>query len=124
MLVQRRHLDIGAEADATAVRRLAAGEHVDESGLSRTVRSDDADAIATLHPDREPIHDLALPKGSADVFGFDDEFAGFICLRGGKVGVAGSAPIIAPLLAQRVEIAEPLDVALAAAGNPVAQPML
>ena len=43
---------------------------------------------------------------------------------GGEVGIAGGAAIVAALLAQRVEIAEPLDVALAAAGDAVAQPVL
>ena len=40
-----------------------------------------------------------------------------------KVGVAGRAAIVTPLLAQGVEVAEPLDVALAASGDAVAQPM-
>ena len=43
---------------------------------------------------------------------------------GGEVGIAGRAAIVAPLVAQRVQIAEPLDVALAAAGDAVAQPVL
>ena len=41
-----------------------------------------------------------------------------------SVGLAGGAAIVAPLLAQRVQIAEPLDVALAPAGDAVAQPVL
>src|SRR6185369_2738197 len=50
--------------------------------------------------------------------------AGFVGLRRGEAGVAGRAAIRAPLVAQRVQIAEPLDVALAAAGDAVAQPVL
>src|SRR5260370_22610156 len=60
----------------------------------------------------------------ADVFRLDNELAGFFGLRGGEVGIAGGPAKIAALLAQRVEIAEPLDVALAAAGNAVAQPVI
>ena len=43
---------------------------------------------------------------------------------GREVGIAGGAAIVAALLAQREQIAEPLDVALAAAGDAVAQPVL
>ena len=124
MLVERRHLDIGAEADGAAIRRAGAGQHVDQRGLAGAVRPDDADAVAALHADREAIDDLAIAIGPADVLGLDHELAGFVRLRGGEIGVAGGAAIIAPLLAQCIEIAEPLDVALAAAGNAVAQPVL
>ena len=124
MLVERGHLDIGAEADGAGVGRVGAGEHFDQRGLAGAVRPDDADAVAALHADREVIDDLALPVGSADVLGLDDQFAGFVGFRGGEVGIAGRAAIVAPLLAQRIQIAEPLDVALAAAGDAVAQPVL
>ena len=53
------------------------------------------------------------------LFGFDHQLAGFVGFGGGEVGVAGRAAIVAPLVAQRVQIAEPLDVALAAAGDAV-----
>ena len=124
MLVERRHFDIGAEPDGAAVGRVAAGQHVDQRGLAGAVRPDDADAVAALHPDREAIDDLAVAVGLADVLGLDDQLAGFVRFGGGEVGIAGGAAIIAPLIAQRMQIAEPLDVALAAAGDAVAQPVL
>src|SRR6185437_2601298 len=93
-------------------------------GFAGTVRSHDADAVTALHPDRESIDDLAFAIGPADVLGFDDQLAGLLRFGGGKVGIARRAAILPPLLAQRMEIAKPLDVALAAAGNAVAQPML
>ena len=43
---------------------------------------------------------------------------------GCEIGAAGGAAIVAPLVAQRVQISEPLDIALAPAGDAVAQPML
>src|SRR6201999_4211212 len=52
------------------------------------------------------------------------ETAGFLGFRRGEIGVAGGPAVIAPLLAQRMKIAEPLDVALAASGDAVAQPVL
>ena len=103
---------------------LRAGQHLDQRGLAGAVRPDDADAVAALHADREVVDDLAVAIGPADVLGLDDQLAGFVRFGGGEIGVAGGAAIIAPLFAQRVEIAEPLDVALAAAGNAVAQPVL
>ena len=103
---------------------VAAGQHVDQRGLAGAVRPDDADAVAALDADREVVDDFAIAVGFADVLGLDDELAGLVGFGGGEVGIAGGAAIVAPLLAQRVQIAEPLDVALAAAGNAVAQPVL
>ncbi len=92
--------------------------------LAGAVGADDADPVAALDADRKAIDDLAIAVGAADVPGFDDELAGFFRLSGSEVGIAGRGTIIAPLLAQRVEIAEPLDIALAAAGDAVTQPVL
>ena len=92
--------------------------------LAGPVRTDDADAVAALDADRKAIDDLAVAIGLADVLGFNHQPAGFVGFGGGEVGTAGRATIIAPLVAQRVQIAEPLDVALAAAGDAVAQPVL
>src|SRR5204863_2868388 len=49
---------------------------------------------------------------------------GFVGLCRSEAGIPGRATVIAPLVTQRVQIAEPLDVALAAAGDAVAQPVL
>src|SRR5258705_10955015 len=76
----------------------------------------------SLDADREPFDDLAVAIGPADVFRLDHELAGLFRIAGGKVGIPRGAAKIPPLLAQRKEIAEPFDVALAAAGNAVAQP--
>src|SRR5258708_1528783 len=124
MLVERCHFDIGAEPDGAGIGLLGAGEHFDQRGLADAVRPDDADAVATLDADREAVHDLARPVSPADVLRFDDELAGLFRFRSPKVGISGRAAMVAPLLAQRMEIAEPLDVALAAARDAVAQPVL
>src|SRR6266436_5216721 len=124
MLIERRHFDICAEPDGAVIRRLRAGQHVDQGGLAGAVRADDADAVAALDADRETLDDLSVAIRSADVFRLEDELAGLLRIRGGKVGITRGAAKIPPLLAQRIEIAEPLDVALAAAGNAVAQPVL
>ena len=103
---------------------LGAGQQVDQRGLAGAVRADDADTVAALDADREVIDDLAVAIGTADVLGLENQLAGFFRLGGSQVGVAGCAAIVAALLAQLMQIGEPLDVALAAAGNAVAQPML
>ena len=64
------------------------------------------------------------PIGLADALGLDHQLAGFVGFGSREAGVAGRAAIVAPLVAQRMQIAEPLDVALAAAGDAVAQPVL
>src|SRR4051812_24888790 len=124
MLVERCHLDVGAEPYAAAVRCAAAGQHLDQRGLAGAVRADDADAIAALDADREAVDDLSLAIGPADILGLDDELAGLVGLGSREVGVARRAAMGAALVAQRVEIAESLDVALAAARDAVTQPVL
>src|SRR4051812_13344402 len=124
MLVERRHLDVGAEPYAAVVRRAAAGQHLDERGLAGAVGADDADAVAALDPDREAVDDLSLAIGPADILGLDDELAGLVGFGSREVGVARRAAMGAALVAQCVEIAEPLDVAFAAARDAVAQPVL
>src|SRR6202011_3994613 len=124
MLVERRHFDVGAEPDGAGIGRVGAGEHFDQRGLADAVRPDNADAVAALDADREAVDDLARPVSPADVLRFDDKLAGLFRFRGGEVGIASRAAMVAPLLAQRMKIAEPLDVALAAAGDAVAQPVL
>src|SRR6185437_9422648 len=124
VLVQRRHFQIGAEPHAAAVRLICTGEQVDQRGLARAVRPDHADAVAALDPDREILDDPALAIGLADALCLDNQPAGFLRFSGGEIGPAGGAAIILPLFAQRKEIAEPLDVALATCRDAVTQPVL
>src|SRR2546430_15161748 len=91
-------------------------KQIDQRGLAGAVRADDADTIAALDPDRKPVDDFAIAVSLADILGFDHQLAGFFGFGGGEIGVAGGAAIVPALVAQRVQIAEPLDVALAAAG--------
>src|SRR5262249_34571481 len=93
-------------------------------GLAGAVRPDNADAVAALDADGEILDDPALVIGLADVFRLDHQPSGLFCFGGGEVRVARGATIILALLAERKEIAEPLDVALAAARDAIAQPVL
>ena len=51
VLVERCHLDIGAEPHRAGIRRTGAGKHFDQRGLACAVRTDDADTIAALNSD-------------------------------------------------------------------------
>jgi hypothetical protein len=51
MLIERRHLDVGAEADGAAIGWAGACQHVDQRGLPGAVRPDDADAVTSLYAD-------------------------------------------------------------------------
>ena len=62
--------------------------------------------------------------GLADPLGLDHQRAGLVRRRGGERGLAGGAAIGAARLAQRLQAAEPADVALAPRGDAVAQPVL
>ena len=122
-LIERRHFQIGAEPDRAGVRRADAGQQVDQRGLAGAVRADDADPVAALNADRKVIDDGAAVIAAAHRLGFDHQFSGFVGLDGRHRGIADAAAIIAALAAQRVQIGEPLDVALAPAGHAIAQPM-
>src|SRR5439155_6561288 len=123
VLVQRRHLDIGAEPDRAGVGRVGTRQEIDQRGLAGAVRPDNTDAVAALHADEKTVDDLAVAIGFADALGLDHQPAGFFGFGGREVGVPSGAAIVAALVAQRMQIAEPLDVALAAAGDAVAQPV-
>ena len=124
MLVERRHLDGLAELHGAAVGRQRAGQHLDQRGLAAAVRADDADAVAAQDAGREILDDRPAVIGLADAFGLDDEHAGSIRLARRDGGGAGRAAVGAPRFAKRVQVGEPLDVALAPRGDAVAQPML
>ena len=81
-------------------------------------------SIAALDSNREVFDDPSLAKGLADRLGLDHQPARFFSLRCGKVGAAGIAAIAAACTAQGLQIGKPPDVALATAGDAVAQPML
>ena len=123
MLVERRHLEIDAEPQRAGIRRQRAGQKADQRGLAAAVRADDADAVAALDAGGEVADDRSSVEGDAEAFCFQHHRAGLFRFRGVEVGLAGGALIGPPGLAQRLQIGEPLDVALAPAGDAVAQPV-
>ncbi len=63
-------------------------------------------------------------EGLGDAARLDHQRAGFLCRRGGERGLASGAAVGAPRFPQRLQVAEPADVALAPRRDAVAQPML
>ena len=51
------------------VRRQCPRQKIDQSGLTRTIRTDDPDPIPPQNPDRQIPHDHAVAKGLADLIG-------------------------------------------------------
>src|SRR5207237_6434130 len=54
-LIEVGDVQAGSEADRTGVRREFAENETDQGRLSRAVRADQADAIATHDPNRETV---------------------------------------------------------------------
>ena len=98
-------------------------QQIGQRGLAAAVRPHDTDAIAALDAGREPRHNRSSLVGFAGVPGFDDQLARIVRLCRFKFCAAQCTAIGAPRLAQRMQVAEPLDVALAPRRNAVAQPM-
>ena len=70
-LRDHRHAQVGGVRDAAAVRRLDAGEHLEQRGLAAAVDADDADALACLHTERDAVQQRFQPPSLRDVFQVD-----------------------------------------------------
>ena len=92
--------------------------------LPLAIGPDNADAIATRNADREIVDDGPAVVALADAGCLDDQRAGRRRRTGGDGGVAGGAAVAAAPFPQRLQLADPAHVALAPAGDAVAQPVL
>src|SRR5690606_15201243 len=81
ILLERSHLDIGAEANRSLVRLQRAGEKRKERGLAAAVRADNANAVGAIDAGGEVLHDGAAVIGLADILRLDDESAGLVGFR-------------------------------------------
>jgi len=93
MLVERRHFDVGAEPDGTAIGGFAPVS-ISISvvlpapfGPTMPIRSPRCTRI-------EKSSTIGDRHRSGDVPGFDDQLAGLVGFGGGEVGVAGGAAIV------------------------------
>ena len=123
LLVEPHHLEPGAQAHLARIRGQHAGQHVEQRGLARAVRAHDADAVAADDAGGEIPHDEAFAIGLGDALGRDDEVARPGRLARGHAHPALRAHAFAPLRAQRVQVLEPPDIALAPRRHAVAQPV-
>ena len=91
--------------------------------LPAPLGADDAQPVAAQNPHRQVVHDLLAVEGSGDVLGDCDELAGQVGLAGDEAERGVAAAGLAALLAQGVQVAQAADVALAAGGDAVAEPI-
>ena len=123
LLVEARHLHIGAQLQLAAVGLQRAREHGDERGLARAVLADDAHPVAAQDARGEIGDDGALPIGLEDMLGLDDKLARDIALGDADVHIAHELAGLAHLGAQFRQSAHAAHVALAPSADAVAHPM-
>ena len=125
-LVERRHLEIGAELDRATIGRKRAGQHVDQRGLAGAVRPDDADAVAAADPRVKIASRSGVAIALGDMLRLDHQLAGSLPPPHARAPPCRSAAGDDSLRAcrSRLQFAQAAHVALAPRGDAVAQPML
>ena len=106
------------------IRRQHAGQQIEQRGLPRPIRPDDPDPVAAQNPRGKIPHDDAIAERFRHAFGHSDQPAGQFRVRRPQLHVAGGAAQFLTLLAQCVQIGQPLLIALTARGHAVTQPIL
>ncbi|MDF9792882.1 hypothetical protein M2440_003583 [Methylorubrum extorquens] len=105
------------------IGREGTGQQVDQRGLARPVRADDAEPVAAQDAQGQVVDDSAPAVGLRDVPGFGDERAGGFALARRQHRLPHRAAVVAALLAQGLQVGEATHVALAPGGHAVAQPV-
>ena len=123
-LVQGDDVQIGADLHLSGIGRQRAGQQAEQRGLAGAVRPDDAHAVAAQNTVGEVAHDHPVGEGFRHLIGDDHQLAGNFGLPRFHPQPRAAAALFLQPTAQRVQIAQALDVALAPRGNPVAQPIL
>ena len=124
MLIEARHLEVGAEPHRAGIGRQRAGEQVDERGLAAAVGPDDADAVAAQDARGEIRHDRLRAERLGDRLGLYHERARRLCRRCLDHGLARPLAKIAPGLPKALQRRHAPHVALATRGDAVAHPVL
>ena len=123
LLVEARHLHIGAQLQLAAVGLQGAREHGDERGLARAILPDNAHPVAAQDARGEIGDDGALAIGREDMLGLDDQLARDIALGDADLHIAHELAGLADLRAQFVESAHAAHVAFAPPADAMAHPM-
>ena len=125
-LVERRDLQIGAEAHAAAIGGKHAGEQIDQRRFAGAVRSDDADAGAAGDLHAEILHQSKRAIAFGDLLRLDHLLAGFFRLLHRQHHLALRAAVLHLLasVAKRQQRFETALVAFPPSADAVAQPVL
>jgi hypothetical protein len=123
-LIERGHLQVGAQLDGAGIGRKRAGQEADQRGLAAAVGADDTNAVATHHAHRQIAHDRPIPERLGDILRSRSPARRMPGLAGRDHGLTGRLAVVAPALAQRHQIGHAPHVALAPGGDAVAPPVL
>ena len=129
----RRH-QLALLIDDDAVERLGefygaavggklAGEETQQRGLARAIAPDDADAVATRHPEGEIADDRAAVIFLGDMLGIDDDLGLVVVMPHGERGGALRADHCGAGGAHFLQFGKAALVAAAAAGDTAQQPV-
>src|SRR5690606_5708626 len=92
--------------------------------LAAAIGADDAEAVAADDADGEVGDDRALPEALGDSLGLEHEPAGQVGFGDGELDGADPALVLAPLAAQVGAPLQAADMALAAGGHAIGEPVL
>ena len=123
-LVEFCHFQRRAQLHTAGIRLQRAGHQIDQRGLASAIGADNADPVAALDADRKIPDDGAPAVALRNAFAFHHQLARCAPGRGFQPDVAGNAPRLAPVGAQFGQPRQPPLVALAAAGDTIAHPVL
>ena len=123
-MVENDGLQRGTEADFTGIGLQLAGQQLEQGGFPRAVRPDNPHPIPAQNAGGEVFDNRAAIEADRHVFRHRHQLAGDIGLLADKPRTAQRAVALAGFLPQVMQTGEAFDVALAARGDAIAQPIL
>ncbi len=111
VLVEIRHLQVGAGAHFALIRGQFAQQQLQQRGLAAAVGADQADAVAAQDGGGKIAHHAARAEGETQVLGLDHLLAGGFALRRLHAHVAAEFAALGALAAHRFQSPHPALVA-------------
>ena len=122
-LVERRERQIGAENELPHIGLKATCQQIDQRRLARTVRPDDADAVAAQNADRKIVDHRLFAIGLGDMCGLDHTRAGIPRFADGEFHLPHPLARFAPSAAQIRQLRHATNIALAPGRDSITDPM-
>src|SRR3546814_288592 len=118
LLVDDDTVERRSENDLALVRLKLAGQQLEQGRLAGAVRADDADAVAALDAEIQPLDDRAVAEALGHALGDDHRLRSDVVIGEAELGDAGAADHRGAGGAHFLQFLEPALVALAARGDP------